>query len=73
MNEYKEKKDLEKEILSLENQLFEKKNELLEMNERLPGEIKIKAEREKKIEVINKGFLKKRKSRKTNRELDCWN
>ncbi|MDK7498277.1 plasmid recombination protein, partial [Bacillus paranthracis] len=30
VNEYKEKKDLEKEILSLENQLFEKKNELLE-------------------------------------------
>lgn len=35
---------------------FEKKNELLEMNERLPGEIKIKAEREKKTEVVNKGF-----------------
>ncbi|MGR5976099.1 hypothetical protein ACT7DE_18435 [Bacillus paranthracis] len=52
VNEYKEKKDLEKEILSLENQLFEKKNELLEMNERLPGEIKIKAEREKK----NRGY-----------------
>ncbi|MCZ7524884.1 plasmid recombination protein, partial [Bacillus pacificus] len=64
VNEYKEKKDLEKEILSLENQLFEKKNELLEMNERLPGEIKIKAEREKKIEVINKGFLKKEKVEK---------
>ncbi|MFA2568218.1 plasmid recombination protein [Bacillus wiedmannii] len=64
VNEYKEKKDLEKEILSLENQLFEKKNELLEMSERLPGEIKIKAEREKKIEVINKGFLKKEKVEK---------
>ena len=64
VNEYKEKKDLEKEILSLENQLFEKKNELLEMSERLPGEIKIKAEREKKTEVINKGFLKKEKVEK---------
>uniref|UniRef100_UPI0025B112C2 plasmid recombination protein n=1 Tax=Klebsiella pneumoniae TaxID=573 RepID=UPI0025B112C2 len=64
VNEYKEKKDLEKEILSLENQLFEKKNELLEMNERLPGEIKIKAEREKKTEVVNKGFLKKEKVEK---------
>ena len=64
VNEYKEKKDLEKEILSLENQLFEKKNELLEMSERLPGEIKIKAEREKKTEVVNKGFLKKEKVEK---------
>lgn len=41
----------------MENQLFEKKNELLEMSERLPREIKIKAEREKKTEVIHKGFL----------------
>ena len=64
VNEYKEKKDLEKEILFLENQLFEKKNELLEMSERLPGEIKIKAEREKKTEVVNKGFLKKEKVEK---------
>ena len=64
VNEYKEKKDLEKEILSLENQLFEKKNELLEMSERLPGEIKIKAEREKKTGVVNKGFLKKEKVEK---------
>ncbi|MCF2242140.1 hypothetical protein KI372_12530, partial [Halobacterium salinarum] len=64
VNEYKEKKDLEKEILSLENQLFEKKNELLEMSELLPGEIKIKAEREKKTEVVNKGFLKKEKVEK---------
>lgn len=64
VNEYKEKKDLEKEILSLENQLFEKKNELLEMSERLPGEIKIKAEREKKTEFVNKGFLKKEKVEK---------
>jgi hypothetical protein len=65
VNEYKEKKDLEKEILSLENQLFEKKNELLEMSERLPGEIKIKAEREKKTEVVNKGFFKKEKVEKS--------
>jgi hypothetical protein len=59
VNEYKEKKDLEKEILSLESQIFEKKNQLLEMSERLPGEIKIKAEREKKTEVVNKGLFKK--------------
>jgi hypothetical protein len=59
VNEYKEKKDLEKEILFLEDQLFEKKNELLEMSKRLPGEIKIKAEREKKTEVVNKGLFKK--------------
>lgn len=64
VNEYKEKKDLEKEILSLENQLFEKKNELLEMNERLPAEIKIKAEREKKTELVNKGLFKKEKVEK---------
>lgn len=64
VNEYKEKKDLEKEILSLENQLFEKKNELLEMSERLPGEIKIKAEREKKTELVNKGLFKKEKVEK---------
>lgn len=64
VNEYKEKKDLEKEILSLENQLFEKKNELLEMSERLPREIKIKAEREKKTEVIHKGLFKKEKVEK---------
>lgn len=64
VNEYKEKKDLEKEILSLENQLFEKKNELLEMSERLPGEIKIKAEREKKTEVVHKGLFKKEKIEK---------
>ncbi|EJR48091.1 hypothetical protein IIO_06670 [Bacillus cereus VD115] len=64
VNEYKEKKDLEKEILSLENQLFEKKNELLEMSERLSGEIKIKAEREKKTEIVNKGLFKKEKVEK---------
>lgn len=64
VNEYKEKKDLKKEILSLENQLFEKKNELLEMSERLPREIKIKAEREKKTEVVHKGLFKKEKVEK---------
>lgn len=29
------------------------------MSERLPGEIKIKAEREKKTEVVHKGLFKK--------------
>lgn len=59
VNEYKEKKDLENEILFLKEKVSEKNNELREMSERLPGEIKIKAEKEKKTEVVHKGFLKK--------------
>ncbi|MZK45640.1 plasmid recombination protein [Dorea sp. BIOML-A1] len=64
VREYKERKDLQREIQQLEKDLANKKNKLLEMSERLPGEIKIKAEREKKTEVVNKGFLKKEKVEK---------
>lgn len=56
VNEYKEKKDLEKELQLLNEKISERKNELLEMNEQLPEEIKIKAEREKKTEVIDNGL-----------------
>lgn len=59
VREYKEKKDLQREIQQLEKDLANKKNKLLEMSERLPGEIKIKAEREKKTEVVHKGLFKK--------------
>ncbi|HHB1889287.1 MULTISPECIES: plasmid recombination protein [Bacillus cereus group] len=59
VREYKERKDLQREIQQLEKDLANKKNKLLEMSERLPGEIKIKAEREKKTEVVHKGLFKK--------------
>lgn len=59
VREYKERKDLQREIQQLEKDLTNKKNKLLEMSERLPGEIKIKAEREKKTEVVHKGLFKK--------------
>ncbi|WP_144467806.1 plasmid recombination protein [Bacillus toyonensis] len=59
VREYKERKDLQREIQQLEKDLANKKNKLLEMSERLPGEIKIKAEREKKIEVVHKSLFKK--------------
>ena len=51
---------LQREIQQLEKDLANKKNKLLEMSERLPGEIKIKAEREKKTEVVHKGLFKKK-------------
>src|SRR5690625_5517034 len=51
-NEYKEKKDLEREIKQLEHDLSEKKNELLAFSEEIPIEIETKARRQmKNVEV----------------------
>lgn len=59
VNEYKEKKNLEKEISSLKEQVFEKKNELLEVSGQIPKEINIKVKgKEKKTEVVKTGFFK---------------
>jgi hypothetical protein len=59
VNEYKEKKDLEKEISCLKEQVSEKKNELLEVSGQLPKEINIKVKgKEKKTEVVKTGFFK---------------
>lgn len=52
VNEYKEKKDLEREIKQLEHDLSEKKNELLAFSEEIPVEIETKARRQmKNVEV----------------------
>lgn len=52
VNEYKEKKDLEREIKQLEHDLSEKKNELLVFSEEIPIEIETKARRQmKNVEV----------------------
>src|SRR5690625_3694792 len=52
VNEYKEKKDLEREIKQLEHDLSEKKNELLAFSEEIPIEIETKARRQmKNVEV----------------------
>lgn len=52
VNEYKEKKDLQREIGQLEKELADKKNELLALNEKVPDEIEVQAKRQmKKVEV----------------------
>ena len=52
MNDYKEKKDLEREIKQLEHDLSEKKNELLAFSEKVPIEVEAKARRQlKNVEV----------------------
>jgi RNase H-fold protein (predicted Holliday junction resolvase) len=52
VNDYKDKKDLEKEIQRLEKNLSEKKNELLAYSEQVPNEIKVPAKRQmKNVEV----------------------
>lgn len=52
VNDYKEKKDLEREIKQLEHDLSEKKNELLAFSEKVPIEVEAKARRQlKNVEV----------------------
>lgn len=52
VNEYKQKKDLEREVEELEQDLSNKKNELLAFNEQVPNEIKVPARRQmKNVEV----------------------
>ena len=52
VNDYKEKKDLEREIKQLEHDLSEKKNELLAFSEKVPIELEAKARRQlKNVEV----------------------
>lgn len=52
VNDYKNKKDLEREIQQLEKSLSEKKNELLAYSEQVSNEIKISAKRQmKNVEV----------------------
>src|SRR5699024_11961042 len=52
VNDYKEKKDLEREIKQLEHDLSEKKNELLAFSEKVPLEVEAKARRQlKNVEV----------------------
>ncbi|HHT7240508.1 TPA: plasmid recombination protein [Bacillus cereus] len=70
VNEYKEKKDLEKEIQFLDQKVFERKNELREMSEQLPLDINIKVKgKEKKTEVIKSGFFK---SETVTKETGNW-
>lgn len=52
VNEYKEKKDLEKEIQQLKKNLSEKKNELQAYSKQVPNEIDVQAKRQmKNIEI----------------------
>lgn len=52
VNEYKEKKDLEREIKQLEKNLSEKKDELSAFNKKVPDEVEAKAKRlMKNVEV----------------------
>src|SRR5699024_2370530 len=52
VNDYKEKKDLEREIKQLEHDLSEKKNELLAFSEKVPIKVEAKARRQlKNVEV----------------------
>ncbi len=52
VNEYKEKKDLEREINSLEKSLSDKKNELSAFKEKVPDDIDVPARRQmKNVEV----------------------
>lgn len=54
-NEYKEKRDLEKEVRLLEKNLAGKKDEWIALNEEIPVEVKFSAKREmKKVEVESK-------------------
>lgn len=52
VNDYKHKKDLEKELLELDNNISEKKNELLAYSEQVPNDIDVKTKWEMKdVEV----------------------
>lgn len=52
VNEYKEKKDLEKEIEQLKKNLSDKKNTLVAYSEKVPNDIDVKAKRQlKNVEV----------------------
>src|SRR5690625_62864 len=52
VNEYKEKRELEREVLQLEQKLSEKKNELLAYSDQVPIKVDASAKREmKKVEV----------------------
>src|SRR5699024_6931357 len=52
VNEYKEKKDLEREVKRLEKDLSEKKNELLAFSKNVPNEVKVPAKRQmKNVEI----------------------
>lgn len=54
-NEYKEKRDLEKEVQLLEKKLAGKKDEWIALNEKIPVEVNFSAKREmKKVEVESK-------------------
>ncbi|EOP63446.1 hypothetical protein KOW_05496 [Bacillus cereus VDM006] len=70
VNEYKEKKDLEKELQFLNQKISERKNELREMSEQLPLDINIKTKgKEKKTEVVKSGFFK---SETVTKETGNW-
>jgi len=65
VNDYKEKKDLEKEIAFLEKKIDGKKNELVAISDNVPDKnINLKKRKETKTEVIQTGFLKKEKVEK---------
>lgn len=70
VNDYKEKKDLEKELQFLNQKISERKNELREMSEQLPLDINIKTKgKEKKTEVVKSGFFK---SETVTKETGNW-
>ncbi|MGH0945383.1 MobV family relaxase [Bacillus mycoides] len=69
--EFKEQEQkLEKEIQFLDKELESKKKKLLDLNEQLPQEMKIKVKgKEKKTEVVKKGLFK---SKTVTKETNNW-
>lgn len=55
VNEYKEKKDLQREIKKLDKELVHKKNELLALNEKVSDDVQIKAKKQMKTVEVPTG------------------
>src|SRR5699024_9428220 len=73
VNDYKEKKDLEREIKQLEHDLSEKKNELLTFSEKNTNEIETKEKRQmKNVEMASgeKNWLDKPKMKTEKRPTE---
>src|SRR5690625_7791773 len=71
VNDYKKKKDLEREIKQLEHNLSKKKNELIAFSEEVPIKIETKARRQmKNVEVPTgeKTIIGKEKTRREEKQ-----
>lgn len=67
VNEYKEKKDLQREIGQLNKEISSKKNELLALNRQIPDDVEVKAKRQSKmveVPIGEKGFWGQEKTKK---------